>query len=352
MLLLIDELLKLSVEVEVVSINPIGQLGPLLDERGVLNEGSTYSGPWGLFSILRLHRILSQKRADGLLMIGHNLMGELALGRLWKKHRALSIHYHHRGVKSPIIWKLIYYIAVNKFRSIIFVSDYIKQEALQIVPFLSKKELFVSTQVETHPPFTHKERLEARIALKIPVDTLVVGNAGWLIERKRWDVYLQVAAKVIKQEPTVRFIIAGDGPLREDLKKMALDLGVANNIIWLGWQSDLLPFYRSIDILLFNSDWDAQARTPLESMSYGIPVVASVLEGGTKEMITDPSMGILFDDHNVDSLAEAIIRMKRDPVQMEKTGSAGRQRVLVQASPKDHAQRVLAAMGFPVMGDY
>lgn len=100
MLLFIDEIIKMNVAVEVVSINEIGKLDKLLEERNIPFEGSTYLGPWGVFSIFKLHRILARKKASGFLMIGHNMMGQLALGNLWRQHRVLSIHFHHKGVKS------------------------------------------------------------------------------------------------------------------------------------------------------------------------------------------------------------------------------------------------------------
>lgn len=346
MLLLIDEIKKMNVEVEVVSINPIGKLGELLEARGIQCEGSSYLGPWGFFSILKLHRILASKTADGLLMIGHNLMGELALGKLWKKHRVLSIHFHHKGVKSPLGWRLIYGIAVMKFRAIVFVSKYIMDEAISISPFLAKLSIMVSTPVHAQIPFSDHVKIDARRTLGISENNIVVGNAGWLITRKRWDVYLAVAAEVLKSDPQIRFLIAGDGPERANLEKQARDLGIADMIIWIGWQSKLLPFYQAIDILLFNSDWDAQARTPLEAMSYGIPLVSSILAGGTQEVIYNDSMGYLIDQHDVGKLSAIILKLAHDPELRKLVGENERRRISEYGSPKVHAIKVLASMRF------
>ena len=346
MLLLIDEIKKMNVEVEVVSINPIGKLGELLEARGIQCEGSSYLGPWGVFSILKLHRILASKTADGLLMIGHNLMGELALGKLWKKHRVLSIHFHHKGVKSPLGWRLIYGIAVMKFRAIVFVSKYIMDEAISISSFLAKLSIMVSTPVHAQIPFSDHVKIDARRTLGISENNIVVGNAGWLITRKRWDVYLAVAAEVLKSDPQIRFLIAGDGPERANLEKQARDLGIADMIIWIGWQSKLLPFYQAIDILLFNSDWDAQARTPLEAMSYGIPLVSSILAGGTQEVIYNDSMGYLIDQHDVGKLSAIILKLAHDPELRKLVGENERRRISEYGSPKVHAIKVLASMRF------
>lgn len=345
MLLLIQELRKLGIAVEVVSIHPLGQLSDKLIAMGIPSEGCEYKGPWGMFSLFKLRRQLAAKTADGLIMIGHNMMGELAVGNLCKKHRVLSIHYHHRGVKHPLVWRLIYGIACVNFRAIVFVSSYIMDEAIAIVPFLRKFSLMVSTPVEVHEPFAEFEKSGARKSLGIPDDVFLVGNAGWLIPRKRWDLFLEVAARVAAKAPGARYVIAGDGPLRAELEAKAVELGIADKIIWLGWQKDLLPFYKSIDVLLFNSDWDAQARTPLEGMSYGVPVVASILSGGTREVITDRSIGFLLGEHDTDRLAGEIIRLAEDPSQRLKIGEAGRARIAEYGSPRNHALKVLMAMG-------
>jgi len=345
MLLLIRELLVMGIGVEVISIHPIGRLGDKLQKLGVPSEGCSYRGPWGLWSLPSLRRKLASKSADGLIMIGHNMMGELAVGKLCKEHRILSIHYHHRGVKHPLVWRMIYGLACMNFHAIVFVSNFIMEEAISIVPFLRKFSLMVSTPVETHPPFTPAERSTARRLLGIPEDGFVVGNAGWLIPRKRWDLFLETAACVAKSLPKALFLIAGDGPLRGDLETKARELGIERQILWLGWQSDLLPVYKSLDVMLFNSDWDAQARTPLEGMSYGIPVVASILSGGTGEVILNDEMGVLLKEHDVARLSTAVVDLARDPARMRNMGEAGRARIFDYGSPRNHTLKILEAMG-------
>lgn len=346
MLLLIDEFKKMNIESEVVSMNPVGKLGKLLEERGISHEGCHYSGPGGMFSLFQLHRILKGKSADGLLMIGHNLMGEIAIGNLWKHNRALVIHYHHTGVKGRLIWILIYGIACHQFRSVGFVSDYIMNEAISLVPFLKNHSRMVNTPVITHPFVTEEARAENKKKIGIPEQCFVIGNAGWLIPRKRWDVFLDVCAEVSKEVKNARFLIAGDGPERDLLEKRAIELGIFQKIIWLGWQSNLSDFYATLDVLLFNSDWDAQPRTPLEAMSYGIPVVASIVSGGTGEVILDPSMGILLNTHDVKKLAEEVIRLMNDPELKKSIGKTARHRIEDYGSPRNHALMTLECMGF------
>jgi glycosyltransferase involved in cell wall biosynthesis len=346
MLLLLDELKKMNIDSEVVSIVPVGALGKKLEQRGIPAFGGSYRGPGGFFSLPELNVILKSRKADGLLMIGHNLMGELAIGNLWRGRRALALHYHHAGVKSRLVWNLIYGIACLQFRTIGFVSDYIMKEALSVAPIIKSKAKMLSTPVATHDPFSREERVEARKSLGIKEDEFVIGNAGWLIRRKRWDVFLDTCAEVAKQHARVRFLVAGDGPERASLEKRAKDLGIYDQIIWMGWQEDLTKFLQSIDLMLFNSDWDAQPRTPLEAMSYGIPVVASIVSGGTREVIIDDRVGILIDRHDATALATNILELIHDPNHRRSLGETGLQRIRDYGSPRNHAVMTMEALGF------
>lgn len=345
MLLLIDEFKKMNIESEVVSIVPVGGLGKLLEERGVLVTGGNYQGPGGFFSLLEMRRILKSKTADGLLMIGHNLMAEIALGVLYRGRSALALHYHHQGVKNPLIWRLIYRLAVRSFNRLLFVSNYIMREAMEIAPFIRNKSQMIGTLIREQPTLSDTDKAMARQRLGVDPNAFVIGNAGWLIPRKRWDVFLEVAAMVNVHVPEARFLIAGDGPERASLERRAKELGIYSKIDWIGWQKDLDTFYRSLDALLFNSDWDAQPRTPLEAMSYGVPVVASILHGGTSEIIRSDNEGILLTKHDFQKMAEVLVLLANDKGYRAKLGESGRRRILECASPKKNAEATLRAMG-------
>src|ERR1039457_1166574 len=82
-----------------VSLNPIGELGPLLDSNNVPAVGLAYRGHWGWKSIPSMWREFRREVPRGIVMTGHNLAGMVALGGLCKGHRLLCVHYHHQGVK-------------------------------------------------------------------------------------------------------------------------------------------------------------------------------------------------------------------------------------------------------------
>lgn len=344
-LLFIRELIRIGYQVEVISLNEVGDIGPALEKEGVTVRGIPYRGKFGWRSYPAVRRALCESDSDYLVMVGHNMMAMLAMGRLWEGKRVLSLHFHHRGVMPSWAWGIIYIVAAIKFRSIIYPSKFIHQEALKIAPWIRARSNVISFPIPLYEVTSVTEKSEARRRLGQPEEGFYVGNAGWLIPRKRWDVFLRVAARVVKIIPEARFLIAGDGPERASLELLARDLGIENQVRWLGWQKGLGDFYQALNVMLFNSDWDAMGRTPLEAMSYGIPTVASVVNGGLGEMIIDDRVGFFLQEHDVGKMADEIIRIASDPNAASRYAVAGNQRIKEVGSAKIHTIRVLLSLG-------
>jgi glycosyltransferase involved in cell wall biosynthesis len=154
----------------------------------------------------------------------------------------------------------------------------------------------------------------------------------------------RVARNVLSSNRDVLFAIAGDGPEHDNLRALAERFGISDHIIWLGWQQDLTAFYHSLDLLLFNSDWDAMGRTPLEALSHGIPVVASVLHGGLTEIIDHQNYGPVFTSHDIDGLTDATCSILQHPKLAAHLVGVGRRRLQEVASVSGHADYVIGLL--------
>lgn len=338
--LLLMRLTKDRLQWRVVSLNPIGALGPLLKEEGIPATGLKYRGWGGWRSAAAMYRAFRAEDADAVLMTGHNLCAMLALGHMARNNRVLYIHYHHTGVKPEWEWRMIYRLACRQFQTVAFVSDFIRREAEGIYPPVARLSRTVRNPYVVRALPSTEERLKARSSLGIPAGAAVVGNAGWLIDRKRFDVFLKVAKIVAKAVPEATFLIAGDGPLRGRLEAMAKELGIAKRIHWLGWQRDLRAFYLSLDVLLFNTDWDAVGRTPLEGLAHGVPVVASVAHGGLDEILNSEEYAFLYPRHDTEWLADKVLLLLRDKELGHQMVRAARQRLAEVGSPDQCARTI------------
>jgi glycosyltransferase involved in cell wall biosynthesis len=344
-LLLLKYLQDRGHEVEFLSLQPLGGIAPLLAHHSIPAEGLAYRGTGGWRSIRDFRRRIRRTNCDALIMTGHNLLATEALGGFCADRRILSIHFHHAGVKPLWQWRLIYRSALAKFSAIVFPSDFIREEAEAIVPAMKGVSHTVGCPIELWAPPTLAQRLQARQILGLPQHARIVGNAGWIIPRKRFDIFLKVARNLAAANPDTIFVIAGDGPEADAMKSLSVELGIADRVRWLGWQADLKPFYQSLDLLLFNSDWDAMGRTPLEALAFGVPAVASILQGGLQEILTRESYRPLFTTHDIDEMTNAALLILNDGPTASRVVDAGRRQLERLASPSRYMDRVCEIVG-------
>lgn len=315
---------------KVVSLHPLGPLAPFLAEAGIAAVGLDYRGAMGWRSLPALYRQLAGETADALIMTGSNLLALLALGRLARGNRLLAMHFHH-SVRPDWQWRLFYRLARARFDAISYPSDFVRGEAEAIAPWLRPLSRTIRNPLEPPGAASADDRRAARRALGLPEAVPLVGNAGWLVPRKRFDIFLRTAAIVAAVRPDMRFVIAGKGEEEGPLRALAASLGIGDRVLWLGWVGDMRLFYLSLDLLLFNSDWDAWGNTPVEAMTYGVPVVASVLNGGLREVISDDSVGMLFQSHDVTRLAHAVLDLLA--ARGAGRGASGRARAMAISDP-------------------
>ena len=320
-------------QLSVISLHPLGALAPRLHACGIAALGLGY-GQVPLWRwMMQLRRELHRQAPDALLLTGHSLPVLLAVSGHCRCRRLLAIHYHHSGVKPSWFWRLYYSIARRRVNAVTFPSDFVHREAVALCPALGSRARTIRQPITPVVEIKVTERRESRRRFALPTTGPVLGNAGWLIPRKRFDLFLQVAALVLRQRPDARFLIAGDGPERPRLEALAAELGIADAVVWVGWIDDMRSVYAALDLLLFNSDWDAMGLTPIEAVVHGVPVVSSVLNGGLAEVLRPGVDAVLFDQHDVSALSTAALRLLADPAGTAAMVRQAREHVLSLSDP-------------------
>ncbi|BAY97608.1 glycosyl transferase [Tolypothrix tenuis PCC 7101] len=297
-----------GVDWQIQSITPAGDGKNLFTSLGIIVEDNSYNGKLGYKSHFSLRKKIKKFTGDIILVTGPTLTGCWGIKDNQQK-KILAIHYCHKyGNQNLLKWKLFYKYFGNDYNAIICHSPYLLEQTQELAPHLKNKLRLIenSTQIQE---VSQEEKIAAKKKFNIPDKSFVIGNAGWLIERKRFDIFLKVCAKLVKDNQKLFCLIAGDGPLRKELEDLSIELGISEVVNFIGWQQNIEDFYRAIDLLLFNSNSDAFGRTVMEAMGYGIPVVASVLEGGTDSVLIHQENGYLITDHNINHLAEYCFKL-------------------------------------------
>lgn len=250
--------------------------------------------------------------------------------------KVLSHHYHHfENHFSWLRWRAFYELTCRGLDRITYPTAFTRDEAVRIAPWIAGKAVVVPNGYEVHfgDEAAHRTaRAEARRRLGLPEGAFIVGNAGWLIGRKRFDVFLATAQEILRDIPNAYFVICGDGPLRGALEAQAKAASISDRVLFTGWVKDLEDYYRSWDVLLFNSDFDTLPCAPMEAASFGCLVVASALYGGLGEFLEHGRNGYLFPSHDTRSLAGAIVALARDAALADRLRGAARDTLLSRFS--------------------
>ncbi len=304
---LMSELIDKGHECSLLSLNRMGPLKAILEDHKITYHSLDYGNDNKIKTYFKLRKFVKGSNYDAIVMTGHNFIASLVLLGTPCSRKIGAMHFHHEGVLPYWKWKLIYLINNLTFDIITFPSDYVRAEAVRINNKIDSKAFTLRNPLKI-PAHSISERDVSNFLTQhgIPVGAFVVGNAGWLIQRKRFDVFLETAKYVIEINSNVHFIIAGDGELRASIISHAIELGIDKNIHFIGWVADLSLFYSAINVLLFNSDWDCFPTTPIEAMSYAKPVVASIEHGGLSEIL-DNNNGWITNKHDPRILSEYVI---------------------------------------------
>jgi glycosyltransferase involved in cell wall biosynthesis len=154
--------------------------------------------------------------------------------------------------------------------------------------------------------------------------TLRVGLVARMNERvKNHPALLRAAVQLVKDIPDVEFVLAGDGKLRPELEKLAADLGVSRQVVFLGDRRDIPAVLASLDISVLTSLSESLPNAVMEAMAAGLPVVATRV-GGCPELVRQGETGFLVDSGDDDQLAEALRTLLTNESLRHQFGAEGR----------------------------
>lgn len=189
--------------------------------------------------------------------------------------------------------------AADSAQGLITVCQALKDELVQLdIPAEKVRVLRNGVDLEMFRPV---ERVPTRERLRLTGRTLL--SVGLLIERKGHDLIIAALPRL----PDTTLLIAGDGPERANLEKLAKEKGVADRVRFLGrvGHDELRDIYGAVDALVLASSREGWANVLLESMACGTPVVASNV-WGTPEIVAEPAAGVLMAERTPNALADAV----------------------------------------------
>ena len=164
------------------------------------------------------------------------------------------------------------------------------------------------------------ERERVRREFGITEAQVLVGSISTLRRIKGVATLIQAAAIVTAQQPSARFLLVGDGPLRQELEEMVGAKGLRDRVSFAGSQNDVRRYLRAFDIAVLASESEGFSNSVLEYVAMGLPSVVTDV-GGNKEALGDS--GLLVPPKDAPALAEALLRLITDQDARKRMSEAG-----------------------------
>jgi glycosyltransferase involved in cell wall biosynthesis len=168
--------------------------------------------------------------------------------------------------------------------------------------------------------------LDLRRCYGIPEQAFVVGWVGRMTAVKDTGAVLRILASLRGRGVDAALCMVGDGPEREGLEKLAHELGIARSVYFVGYQTDVAPYYELFDAFLLPSVNEGTPVSAIEALASGTPVVANRV-GGVPDVVRDATDGYLVEPGDVDGAADRLARLAADRAHARQMGARGRDRV-------------------------
>ncbi|MBA2244152.1 MAG: glycosyltransferase [Gemmatimonadetes bacterium] len=167
---------------------------------------------------------------------------------------------------------------------------------------------------------------ELRAELGVPEGAPLIGTIVVFRAQKALHQWLHAARRLRDLHRDARFVIVGDGPLREPLQQLAGELGLDGALHFAGLQHEVRPYLSAMDLYLMSSDFEGLPVALLEALSIRLPVVSTAV-GGFPELIESGRNGLLVPPGDPGALADAVTRLLADGALRESIAAAGRRTV-------------------------
>ncbi len=246
----------------------------------------------------------------------------------------------------PKIWQRHWF---SRLDAIFARSRAIKDGFLGQPPFMPAERVeLVYSGVDTERFHPAVDGIRVRWEAGIPQQAPLVAMIARFQDVKGHDVFQAMARHVALQMPHAHFIVAGESihnvSAEDAYKRRILETAAQDPLLkrlkYIGFREDAERVIASADVVVCASDFESYGRVNVEAMACAKPVV-STNRGGPAETVVHGETGFLVPPRDAAALAEAVIRLLRDPDLRQRMGAAGRARVLAHFSVEAMARPYL-----------
>lgn len=181
-----------------------------------------------------------------------------------------------------------------------------------------------------------------RATVGVPSGVVLIGVVARMQARRRHEAVIRAVAAARERLPDFRLVLVGKGEHRPALERLVCALGLQADTIWANDHApDFADCVAGLDLAVYPAEGsDGSARTVLEHMAGGVPVIAAP-RPVLRELITDGVNGRLVDPDNTQALAQAVVDLVRDHALRQRLAMAAKAQVTETMTWPQRAERVL-----------
>lgn len=233
------------------------------------------------------------------------------------EHGTVQMKWHNRFIQK-LFW--------NAVKKVLSVSDMHKRRLISDIGFPQGKIEVIYNGVDTNKFRKVKKPVNYEIIPGFIPKGIVISTIGRLMPVKNQAMLIDAFANVFAKYPDTVLLIAGDGPLKNDLQHQVHALKISEAVHFMGIRSDIDDVLRMSDIFVLPSKSEGMSNTILEAMSTSLPVVATRV-GGNIELVIEGETGILIPSDNRLVLEQSLLYLIDHPLTRKKMGEAARKRI-------------------------
>ena len=278
--------------------------------------------PMTLPAILRL---VDSRRIDILHLHGY---GATTFGRLAGAVRGVPtiLHEHANLTTTPWFQKVADRLLEPATDIALAVSESTADFVVgaRQIPRSKVKVVYLGVPLEEFSrPRSADEVAAARLELGIAPGEFAVGTVTRLHDSKGNSYLVDAAARVVRERPTARFFLVGEGPLLDGLQAQAAALGLGDRFAFTGFRRDVAATLSAFDLSVFPSLWEGTPITAFEALAMGKPIVSTDADG-LLDILRHDRDAIIVPRRDAGALAARIVWAMDHPEERMRLSAAAR----------------------------
>jgi glycosyltransferase involved in cell wall biosynthesis len=240
---------------------------------------------------------------------------------------AMPVEGFDIGIIRKKAYRFMDYVSQRYVEHFIVVSDSLKQFLIEMKGIPAKQITKIHNGIELDQYNPDAEFCDLRKEFEMPSNDPLIGAIGRMVWQKGFEYLIHSLPEIIDINPGAKILFVGEGPLKNDLRKLAEDLNVIDNVIFTGFRNDMQSILSSLDILVVPSLLEGFPMVILEGMAMAKPIIAASLPGILEQIESDKT-GIIVPPKNSSAISSSIIDLLKNKNKAFRLGRKAREFVL------------------------